>query len=241
MATVSDLATQTFQRLGVIAATETPASDDAAYALTTLNLLVDQWATERLTVYTVTRSTGTVVASQTSYTVGSGGDINIVRPVFIEKVRFQDTSLSPVNELPLVPLTDDGYANIQLKGQTANYPQLWYYNPTYPLGTLIPWPIPTSSTLQWVIYHAAAVSQFASLLTSVALPPGYQRFIVTNLALELAPAYKVTDVGLLMQQARDAKRYVKSVNERLMDLAVDSAALVQGYNRTWRFNILTGQ
>lgn len=232
MATFGDLALQALQSIGQYAAGESLTAADLALALQVGNQMIGQWANERLTIYTVTRTTWTITANDGSYTVGSGGDVNIARPVFVDHVNFVDTSMDPDLEMPLRMLTDDAYSAISLKALTSTYPQYAYYNPTYPTGTMILWPTPTSSTLLGAIYAPTAVSTFAAGSTSVSLPPGYEAFIVTNLAVKLAPYFEKQASEDLKREAMEAKAIVKRANTRLMDLSVDSGALIQG-NRRW--------
>jgi hypothetical protein len=59
----------------------------------------------------------------------------------------------------------------------------------------------------------------------------------------MAPAYERagTPSGqMLMLQAADSKAVVKRAAKRLMDLSIDAAALVQGRNRLWSYDIRTG-
>lgn len=225
MATYADVITAALQDLGVLQAGETPSGEDQAYCLTRLNRLLDQWAAERLQIYTVTRSTWTITANDGQYSVGSGGDVNIARPVFVEHVSVIDTSTDPDAEFPLAMITDDAYAGISLKAQTSSYPSYAYYNPTYPTGTLILWPVPTSSTLQGAIYAAAAIAQAATAGTSFSAPPGYQRMMETNLALEVAPGFSRDPSAVLVRAAMDSMAKVKRANYRLSDMSVDRGAL----------------
>lgn len=239
MATASEVIASSLKELGVLGAGETLPAEDASEGLIALNRLIDHWAAERLQIYTVTRTTWTIVASDGSYTVGSSADVNVARPVFIDRVNFINTSTDPDTEYPLRQLTEDAYAGIALKALTGVFPQAWYYNPTYPTGTLTLWPVPTSATLQGALYAPAAVAQFAALTTSVSLPPGYERMLVKNLALELLPSYSRQPDPVLVAQAREAKETVKRVNRRPMDLSFDAGALGHGYGRR-AWNIRTG-
>jgi hypothetical protein len=241
VATVNDVISRALRRLGVLAEGEVPTYDQANDALGDLNNLLDQWQAEKLQAYTETRTIATLTASQASFTVGAGGNINIARPVFIRHVNFVDTAMDPDMEFQLPQLlTEDAYARITLKAQTSNYPQVAYYNPTYPLGTLIPWPIPTSATLQWAMYHSAPVAQFAALTTTVSLPPGYQRMLVSNLAIEIAPDYGIQPPPGLIMAASDSKAAVKRANLRLMDMAMDAGALVQYRGGRYSYSIYQG-
>jgi len=218
--TTRDLIAASLKRIGVLDAAEAPSPADQADALLRLNDLIDGWATERLTIYTQTRTTWNLVASQASYTVGIGGDVNIARPVFIENLRFQDTTQTPALEMYLAPLTDDAYAAIPQKGLTATYPTSYYYNPTYPFGTVTFWMIPNVSYLQGVIYAATAVTELG-LNDTIALPPGYRRFLRDSLAVEIAPEFDVQPSQTLVMAAMEAKANIKRANIRLRDLHVD--------------------
>lgn len=240
MAVVLDVITDALRELGVLAAGEVATADDANGGLLALNRLVDQWAAEELQIYQTTRTTWSIVSGTASYTLGTGGNINVARPVFIDHINFQNTGSSPTIEYQMSPLTDDAYSRIPIKTITAPFPTCYYYNPTYPTGTVTLWPVPTSSTLQGVLYAPQAVAEFTALTTAIALPPGYRRMLVKNLALELSPSYERPASRELSEQARESKSIVKRSNKRLADMQIDAGALVQGKNRRFTYNILTG-
>lgn len=228
MATARTVVTQALKEIGAIAAGETPSHEDAADAFAALNRLVDQMAAQRLFIHTVTRTEFTITSGDGTYTIGTGGDVAIARPVSPHgmSVNYQDTSTSPDSEFPLRLISEEAWALLQFKDQTSELPQLAYYNPTYPLGTLIFWPAPTSSTLQGVLYVPTQVSQFTNLTTAVSLPPGYEEFLITNLALRLAPSYgRQLDTSLVLR-AQEAAAIVKRSNKRLVDLRFDPGALI---------------
>lgn len=229
MATANDLIEASLRDLNVLAAGEDADAVDSVDGLEALNRLLNQYKTENLRMFTVTRTTWTIVASQASYTVGSGGDVNVTRPVMIEHVRYIDTTASPDLELRLNPLTEDAYAKIRQKARTATLPTSYYYNPTYSSGlaTLYLFPIPTSSDLEGALYARAEIGEFSAVTDTVSLPPGYERMIVKELALELAPSYNRQPSPLLLKQAADARNAVERANVRMTDLDVDSGALVQ--------------
>lgn len=235
MATVQGLIESALKEIGVLASGETGTAADFSDGFVRLNRYLDRLATENLTIYSITRTTATLTASQASFTVGTGGNINIMRPVKIERVNFIDTSLDPDTEFQLPPLlTELQYESITLKALTAVYPQAAYWNPTYPLGTLIPWPIPTSATLLWAIYAWTAVPQFAALSTTVSLPPAYEEALVMNLALLLCPAYEKQPHPLLVDVARSSMAALKRANQRMRDLQFGPDAMAGRYGDTSR-------
>lgn len=221
--TVLDLLTQTCQDLGILAAGEDLSGDDADLALSRMQDWVDSLGLEGLTAYVIARTTWTITGAST-ITIGSGGTINVARPVnaeAIDNIGFQDTSIAPVTETLLGrPLTEAQYASLGQKTLTGVFPSCFYYRPTFPLGTLIPWPLPTSSTLQGVIYAATPLTEPATLSDVLALPPGYRRFYRTNLRLELADAFEKPITPRQERTAESAKRWVKRNNAKLADLVV---------------------
>lgn len=225
------------RRLGVIAEGEVPTYDQANDGLASLNSLMDQWAAERLQIFSITRTTWNI-SGVIPYTVGLTGTIPIARPVYIDHVNFIDTSPSPDVEFQMQPLTDDAFAAIAIKGLTSTLPQYWYYNPTYPLGTLTLYPIPTQAGLQGVIYAPTAVTEFAALTTTVSLPPGYRRMLINNLAIELCADYDKEPPAGVVKAAMESLGAIKRANIRLMDLSFEPAALCSSQTGAW--SIRTG-
>jgi hypothetical protein len=238
--TVRDIVTDAEQEIGVLAAGEVASAADAEIGFKSLNSLLDQWAAERLQIYAITRTEWTIVSGTEEYTVGAAGDVNIARPVYIDHVNFIDTSPSDEIEYELQPLTDDAWSRVPIKDLESPFPTSWFYNPTYPLGTLTFWPVPTSSTIKGVIYHPTAVAEFASLATTVALPPGYRRMLIKNLAVDLASPFEREPSATLVQEAMETKAVVKRANKRLEDMHFEGGALIQGRNRRFVYNILSG-
>lgn len=238
--TVATMLTQAMMEVNVIQSGETPAPEDMATAFDIFNDWVDSvCALERLMIYQIVRTTWTIVASQASYSVGPSGNVNIARPIYIDRCNYIDSATSPTIELPLRRLTNDAYQQLPNKSQTTTLPAAFYYNPTFPTGTLNLFYLPTSSTLTGVIYAPTAVTRFGATSDIIALPPGYNRFIRTNLAIELAQSMRenVPIDPSLMKAAEQSKSNIKIANLPMEDLNIDPALL---WNVGWCSNIYTG-
>jgi hypothetical protein len=174
------------------------------------------------------------ITGATNYTIGPGGTINCARPtgpMGITNIGFQDTSVSPTIEYNLgTALTEDSYAGIAQKALTSVYPQAAYYNPVFNagLGLIYLWPLPTSATLQGVIYTPVPVSEFTAITDTISLPPGYRRFLRTGLAKEIAAAFDAPLTPDLQQAAMESKADIKRANQRLSDLSSGVAGLLFG-------------
>jgi hypothetical protein len=229
--TARQLITRALKRIGVVGAGQTASSEDATDALFLLNALLDSFATERLMVPCIVRTPWTIVSGTGSYTVGTGGDVDIARPVFVHDIRFIDTSTDPDQESGLGVLTDRSYSSISQKAATATYPTHYYYNPTFTgtgLATITFWPVPTSATLEGVIYVPTALTQVASLNTTLVLQPGYRMFLQEQLAVTCAPEWGVPVPGDLRESARESKANIKRANIRIVEQATMEGCLLGG-------------
>lgn len=224
MATVRDLIYAALREINALSQGEAASSGDAQDALDALGRLQDRWATERLYLFARTRTTFTITQT-TSFTLGTGGTINTPRPTFVDGVSVSDTTLDPDIETPLKKMDEADFRAYTAKALTSALPSDWYYNPTFPTGTLYLLPIPTQSGLEGVVYAGTPVTKFTSLDTTVSLPPGYEELIVTNLAVRCAPMFRAPVHPELKSAAKDAIAHVKRLNRRTSHLKFDENLL----------------
>src|SRR5262245_30273310 len=160
MATIADLITGAFRRIGVIESNAVPTPEDMSDGFIRFKGMLGQWRLQKLTIPFTQRTTWPIVATKGTtampYTVGTGGDINTPRPAQPNQLvwKFQDATTSPAQEHPLIVLSDIGYQAIPIKDLTGPYPQQCYYNPTYTagFGSLHLYPVATRAALQGVLY-----------------------------------------------------------------------------------------
>ena len=205
----------------------------------TLNGLLEALQLEGRTLYTISRVTQAIVASQASYTIGTGGNINRARPTSIDRASVLLTSLDPDVEVPIEVLSQQKWEDLSVKPLTSTIPTAIYYNPTYPLGTVHVYPIGTDATISLVLYIEEPLTSLALLATVLAFPPGYQRMLEYQLALELAPGYKVQVDPLIMKAAQESIASVKRKNLRVPELRCDAGAIMN--SSFSRGNIYTGE
>lgn len=214
--------------IGTLASGETPGSAESADALQRLNELLDGWATERLLVPSTTRTLYALTANKGTYTIGPGGDFNQAWPEVIARAGISYTVGTLTLEYPIRVLTVGEYAAIGIKALTSGFPGALYYDHAYSngLGNISLWLVPDGTfALNLVLYTPATLSQFASLKTAYAFPPGYAKALRYNLAVDLAPEYgKPADSQLLMAAA-ESKANIKRANTPLVDLPCDPLIL----------------
>jgi hypothetical protein len=226
-ATAQTIINQALTELNVLAEGEAPTNDASIDALQLLNQLIDGWKAQRLQIHTITRSTWTITSGTGQYTFGASGDVT-TRPVIMDHVGYIDTSPSPDHETIVRLITEAEWAGISEKAQTSDTPSVAYYNPVFPQATLDYWPVPSSTTLSGVAYYPDPVGELSALSTSLSVPPGYQRMMVKNLAMELCPSYSKQPSVLLVRQAMDSLDTVKRANWQPRDLSFDPAITPSG-------------
>jgi hypothetical protein len=235
--TARSLLVGVFRLLGITAQGEDPSSAELIEGFDRLNEMVDGWATQRLTMQTVTRTQYALVSGQASYTIGPAAltpDWTGARPEFVDSVALLLASSTPDTEIPLAALTEAAYQGLAMKDMENSLPTAWYYEATMPTGTFTLWPVPDTADNSIIVYAPAALSQFAALTTEYVLAPGYTDAIRYNLAVRLAPEYGrqlSPDVALL---AADTLGNIKRLNVAMVDLSCDPALLPRvgryGYN-----------
>ena len=90
-------------------------------------------------------------------------------------------------DTPLALITEQYYTNIANKAQ-AGTPQKLLYRPDTPYGRILLYPTP-NAVVPLFIKAEKMIGQYATLVTTQYLPPGYQRLLELSLAMELAPEY----------------------------------------------------
>lgn len=228
--------------LGVIAGPAELSGYMAEDALSRLNVMVDEWATQPLTMPFIARQIFPVVANQKTYTMGPGGDFNTSRPEGLTGAGLLLNSSNPPVEIPRGLLTDDAYEAIQIKDLTNT---LWtnvYFNATYAggLAQVTLWPVPTTSQNDCVLYRRDIIQGFATLDTAYDFPYGYASAFQYNLDVRLARPNGIPMAAIpdLIQLANSTLGNVKRANYTLVDLPTDPALT---RNIRGGYNINTGQ
>ncbi len=231
--TVADLIVASLKRINAVGAAGEISPEDMEDAFQRLVSLMESYQLDGLSIPYTVRTVWDLTSSKgilgNPYTVGTGGDVNVLRPSLPDSldVRFQDPTVTPTIEYRMNMLTDDAWALVPQKNLTSPLPTSWYYQPTYAsgFGSLYFWFVPTNSNLQGVMYSPAQIAAFVAKTDSVILPPGYYRMLRDNLALELSPEwdYNAQADPALIKSALESMALVRRANYRPADMAVDPA------------------
>ena len=203
MTTARTIINKSLQKIGVLTKSEAPAADEISDGLDALNALLASWSNESLSVYTRVRESFTLSGGVASYTIGTGQTFNTDRPVFITDafVRSGDVDYN------LSVISDEIYnSSITLK-TTSGIPQFLNYNNAYPAGTIYLYPVPASS-YELHILSEKELSQY-TIDEAISLPTGWERALIYNLAIDLAPEYGQQIDGMIAKIAGDSKAAIQ--------------------------------
>ena len=211
--------------IGVASAEEPLTASQCEDALSLLNSLLDSWSLESVMIYCTPPTVIPWPAGASQRLWGPGGDIVSPRPLRLQPYatyRYGD------EDLPLTVLTrQEEYTQIALKGMQSTMLQALYYEPTMPTGTLYGWPAPSQG---WdiTVYPWVTFGRFDHLDTEIFFPPGYERALRTNLALESAPQYGVNPGPTRERLAWEAKNALVALNAQVGRLKLTPGAHVGG-------------
>jgi hypothetical protein len=210
MATVTagDMVRDALGLLLVLGQQDTLAAADMDDGLRFLNSMLESWGLIRQNIFKVNTETFALTAGDQTYTIGSGGDFNTARP---SKITNASYIIAANVSYPLRIIDERQWADIAYKPLTSYIPQVLWYSAGYPLGTLNMWPAP-GSNMSLVLCSYAALQEFTDKDDVMVLPPGYQRAIIPNLAIELAPLYNKNIGPTLTRNASLALRAIRGVN-----------------------------
>ena len=214
--------------LGHLGRTEVPTGQEGIDGLYAYNQLLESWSTEKLMSYATLQRSFSLVANTQSYTIGSGGVINVARPIDITQAYVRDAS---GQDSQLTIVSREVWNTIGLKTTTSDIPHTLFYDSTYPLGVIYIYPVPT--TARTVFYDSTLNQVTASTGTqSISMPPGYERCFISNLALELMAngfpcLLNEVQLAALTKSASDGIANIKRANIKEVRAACDDAIVSQ--------------
>lgn len=229
MSTVRDLLKSSLRKIGALATGETPSSEEINDALKAFNALVDSWSNENLLIPYKVRETLTLTANDATYTFGgSGADITTSRPMRIEQAAIALND----QEFPMLVATKEQWANVSLKTTTSNIPVILYPEMTDTSVTLNIWPVPSAANTL-VLYSWKPLTTYTNLSTTLTLPPGYERALIYNTAIELCPEYGLEASNTVVATAMEAKANIKRMNTKSYFLTPDDAVRPERQTYNW--------
>ena len=232
--TASTLILEALRKNGKKALGATLSTVEQPIYLSLLNAFLEGLSLESLMVPYRSEDNLALTASTGTYTVGPGGTFNtLVRPLEIVQAWIRD---SDDGDTPVDVIGAETYNAIVQKTVDGSYPRYLYYIATSPLGTIKLYPEPAAS-LTLYISSWKPLQNFGGIDVPLQLPPGYQRFIEFNFAIESASANAVLPPAVV-KGAKDSKAALKRHNMPATFMQMDAGII--GAAHSAGQSILTG-
>lgn len=225
--TAKDIIRRALLLIGAVDSGETLEADMAADGLSALQDMIESWSNDDLLIPYISTESYALTPGQASYTYGTGGDFNAEKPMEIIEAYLRDANN---DDLPIKIISQETYNNIVEKGASGIPSQLYYVPET--LGKVYLDQAPSSSYTLYMDVQKA-LSSPSALTTTLAFPNGYNRALRYNLAIELAPEYKVSVKPEVIKIAEESKSQLERQNLRVPIMKSD-------YQVKSTFNINTG-
>lgn len=213
MPTIQQVITRSMRLIGAIESGETPTADELADGLTALQSMLNGWRTNRLAVYANSHESFTLVPGTGTYTVGPAGTFVTTRPMKIQSAYVRSGGI----DFPVKETDQYQWALIADKSTSGDYPTKFNYEPTLPAGTLKLHPVPSAAHTLYLVRQVELDDSY-TLSDNLDFPPGYERAIVYNLALEIAPEFEAQVSNLVMGIARTALGDIQRRNGRQIQM-----------------------
>lgn len=183
MTTARQIIKKSLLKIGALVKSEDPSADEANDALDSLNQLIQSWSNDSSLIVSRAWETFTLQGGVSTYTMGVGGNFNTARPINIISGYIRNGSV----DTPLTIIGDESYNSIGFKGITG-IPQFLDYDNANPIDNIRLYPAPSAAYSIFLLSEKPLAS-IASLDTDIIFPPGWERALIYNLAIELAPEY----------------------------------------------------
>lgn len=228
-----DLIRRSMYLINAASAGEMPSTLDLNDALITLNEMLDTWSLQPLAVYGITNEDWILTPGKFEYEWGITAvapDLTSERPVFVEDITCTWNNVTT----PVKIITQSEYDAIGYKSTEQVLTERAVYVNSFPLGRLILFPVPTEAvTLS--ISVTRQMTSIPNLQATIALPPGYQKALRYNLAVELWPEYQnpTTDIESVKRMARDTLGKIKIANSQTPEMRFDHVPTIDLVGRSW--------
>lgn len=202
--------------LGVGALGEDTHQSILNHALRQVNSMLSTWSAELGPVYASVLDELTWTGGEQSQTIGTGGDLDTIRPIDITGFQVRVNGI----DYTLRPVSFEQYQTTRLKDTSNNYPTVYAFQKTYPLGILYMYYEPSANAS--VRIQSKKPLSSITLAAQISFPDGYQEAIQKNLAIRLASAHGESASPELIRTAFQAKQAILNINEVHSEVFLDS-------------------
>lgn len=240
--TVLDVIRDALVELGTVAAVDTVSPEDSELGLNRFNALLDEWNTDRQTVYRTTFERFTITANLQPHTIGPSGATWTVsqRPESIESANLVLNTSTPPVLMPITLRDAEWWAAQTVPGISTSIPTDLYYDPAWGNGNVYLWPVPTVA-YEIELWLRLVLDSDLALTDTFTMPPGYRKALTLTLAEDLAAPMRAQAAPSTVEAARQARARIFANNTTIPSLRTQDAGMPRGNGRGQYFNWLNGK
>jgi len=236
-----DLVTNALSEINAIQAGDSPSPELAAFGLSKLKQVVNNWNADRPFAYAVDFLNETLTPNLSPHTIGPTGTFVRTRPVSIDGiVLILNTGSTPYSNVTLTPRDATWWQEQTTPTLTTTIPSDFYYDPTAPDGSIYFWPVP-SYAYQVQIETRSVLDDQITFATVLVLPPGYENALMLTTAEDLSDPLRKVWTPKQERKAREARTRIQKNNSFPTRLKTQDAGMPGGpSSRAGIYNWRTG-
>lgn len=194
--TRNDIISASLRLLGVLEEGATPSPTAIENASLVLNMMIKDWMTDGIKLWTTTEITLPLVANKTSYTLGPavGNDLVTNKPLRLIQAFLRNTSVSPYIDMPMTLISEQEYNILGSKFSEGAVNSV-YYKPYVVNGIVKVFLTPNSSTATTYELHLNVqrpIEDITGANQTFDFPSEWYQSLRWGLAAELASEYGLT-------------------------------------------------
>jgi hypothetical protein len=206
--TAQELIEDAFIELGILVAGQALATDDLAWGTRKFNRFLQSKSVDGLNLHYMVTESFSPVGGTASYTIGTGGDFDTIRPNTIKSAFIRDANGHDY-PIDIRPMSD--YWELGEKS-TQDRPTRLYYDRQFPLGIIYLYYVPATDEKLHIQSYKPLTTYDDVANDDVVIPAEYENMFIYNLAVSLAPRYGRTPTQELIDLADDTLRDIRSDN-----------------------------
>ena len=220
--TRNDIITSALRVLGVIEIGSQPDAATIENASLVLNMMMKDWQTDGIKLWTITEYTLPLIQNKTTYNIGSDSSNDLVKdkPLRLIQSFLRNDSVSPAIDIPMTIISQQEYNILGSKYSTGMTNSV-YYMPYNTYGTLTVFLTPDTSTATNYNLHLTVqrpIQDITAANQTFDFPSEWYQALRWGLAGELAAEYGLDQkAAMIIQRAEQYK-------QRLMAWDVENAS-----------------
>lgn len=207
-------------KLGVLAAGQTPSTEDYDKGALFLNTLVAELRTMQIPLWSRKSYSFSLTANTSSYQIGTGKTFNTPYPLKLLQAYSMQTD--GTTKIPIDIISDMVY-NILPVSTSGSYPLQMTYQPLTNYGVMKFWPTPdtnTAANTTVTIVYQEPFEYFNAATDTMDFPEEWYNAIIYKLAVLLAP-----DWGVPIEDRRELKAEAKEHYEKAESFGEEDASM----------------